>query len=541
MGMAQGLLTQEDGYLYGKDALMQPVLDAYSRTGRTPSPSDAARLGLLGYIAPVRSPYLDVDETSDDIRFEAAVPEFVKDAYGAVMSPMDVATGQISPEEGANRALNLIAVGGLMSPKPSGSLGIFGGRGSRTAPIGDFMIAERMAERGIHRDRIHKETGVYLDPIDRQMKYEISDDQAKLTKFAQEEAGSQPEPSALESTMALLDFAPKPRNYYKLKDILDDKEFYKAYPELADTPVSVKIDRFDRGGALSKDREGQWVIRASGVDEDEIRSVLLHEMQHLVQQKEKGFGQGGNPDAAFDIAKRGLDKEIGRATARDIDEFDAARREAGVLARAELILKNQDITPKPRLLFGQGDWYKYGTSIVSELGPMPKRSGPKQKEWLRQAGRLMASKQLNDDDYYQKYEIEGALQKYNYDLAEIKKAVRRADYKADKLRTADTLASMKARDAKSRLEGEMYEKQGADQIGPFNYDLYRRLAGEVEARNVQQRRDMTKEERRNMSPRSTQDVTPDQTLMTTNPAAGLLYQQNPYREDIFGRYQGGLL
>ncbi len=62
--MAQGLLTQEDGYLYGKDALMQPVLDAYARTGRTPSPSDAARLGLLGYIAPVRSPYLDVDETS---------------------------------------------------------------------------------------------------------------------------------------------------------------------------------------------------------------------------------------------------------------------------------------------------------------------------------------------------------------------------------------------------------------------------------------------------------------------------------------------
>jgi hypothetical protein len=62
--MAQGLLTQEDGYLYGKDALMQPVLDAYARTGRTPSPSDAARLGLLGYIAPVRSPYLDVEAGS---------------------------------------------------------------------------------------------------------------------------------------------------------------------------------------------------------------------------------------------------------------------------------------------------------------------------------------------------------------------------------------------------------------------------------------------------------------------------------------------
>jgi hypothetical protein len=110
MGMAQGLLTQEDGYLYGKDALMQPVLDAYSRTGRTPSPSDGARLGLLGYIAPVRSPYLDVDETSDNVRLEGSTPEFVRDAYGAVMAPMDVATGKVSPEEGANRAINLIGV-----------------------------------------------------------------------------------------------------------------------------------------------------------------------------------------------------------------------------------------------------------------------------------------------------------------------------------------------------------------------------------------------------------------------------------------------
>lgn len=82
--MASGLLQKEKGYLYGKDALMQPLLDAYARTGKTPSPSDAARLGLLGYIAPVRSPYLDVDETSDDIRLEGAADRCLGSAWSAL-------------------------------------------------------------------------------------------------------------------------------------------------------------------------------------------------------------------------------------------------------------------------------------------------------------------------------------------------------------------------------------------------------------------------------------------------------------------------
>ncbi len=124
--MASGLLQKEKGYLYGKDALMQPLLDAYAQTGKTPSPSDAARLGLLGYIAPVRSPYLDVDETSDDIRLEGSTPEFVRDAYGAVMAPMDVATGKVSPDEGANRALNLIGVGTFLSSKLTSSFAFYG-------------------------------------------------------------------------------------------------------------------------------------------------------------------------------------------------------------------------------------------------------------------------------------------------------------------------------------------------------------------------------------------------------------------------------
>ena len=60
------------------------MLDAYARTGKTPSPNDAARLRLLGYIAPVRSSYLDVVETSDDIRLEGTADRCLGSASSAL-------------------------------------------------------------------------------------------------------------------------------------------------------------------------------------------------------------------------------------------------------------------------------------------------------------------------------------------------------------------------------------------------------------------------------------------------------------------------
>ncbi|MEK9695875.1 MAG: hypothetical protein VW270_08930, partial [Candidatus Poseidoniales archaeon] len=250
---------------------------------------------------------------------------------------------------------------------------------------------------------------------------------------------------------------------------------------------------------------------------------------------------GGSPDTAFRQALRGLEKLENRATESERVAAAMARRERGVLERVERILKNEDLTPRPRLLTGQSDWYKYSDDIRSELGPMPKRSGPKQKDWIRAAGKLMAERQLNDDDYYNKNELNTGILTYRGKLPELKKAIRRAEYKANKLNTEDVRVSDMAGRKRVRLEMEMRDKTGTSQLEPFKMNLYRRLAGEIEARNVQQRRDMTKEERREKSPTQTRDTEVRDTLMTTNPALGLLYQQNPYREDSFGRYQGGLL
>ena len=51
---------------------------------------------------------------------------------------------------------------------------------------------------------------------------------------------------------------------------------------------------------------------------------------------------------------------------------------------------------------------------------------------------------------------------------------------------------------------------------PSKFDAYKRLAGEVEARNVQSRQNLTAEERRNQSPESTQDVANSDVIIVFN-------------------------
>ncbi len=529
-----GLLSKDKNYLYGTDAIERVLQNSPNF-----SPANLGSATLMGLLAPIKSPFLDVDATSDDVTYELAIPDIVRRGYQAVMSPVDVASGRISPSEGANRALEIIGVGGLLSPKPRGSLGIFGGRESATAPTADFMIAERMADRGINKEKIYRDTGIYLDPVDKQMKYEISDDTAKLSTSAPMYASAETSRKVLAASGEKA--VSQSPDYYRLKGIIDHPEFFKAYPKLADTPVTVSIEPLNRGGAVRVMKDGTLNIQVAGKDLDEIRSILLHEMQHLVQRTEKGFGQGGNPETSFRTAQQGLEKKANLATDAEINARDMARKESGVLSRVERILKNEDITPRPRLLTSQGDWYKYGDDIRSELGPMPKRSGPKQKEWIKAAGKLLAQRQLTDDDYYNANELNSALLKYRGKLPELKKAVRRAEYKFNKLNTADVRAADEARYRQRLLEMNMRDNTGSLGKGPFLMDIYRRLAGEVEARDVQKRRDMTKEERREKSPTQTRDVRADQTYMTTNPTLGLLYQQNPYQEDSLGLYRGGIL
>jgi hypothetical protein len=85
----------------------------------------------------------------------------------------------------------------------------------------------------------------------------------------------------------------------RLGDILDHPALYKQYPELKDLRVIDGSD--DNAGIIASGRKGGYdpetnTIRMGNTySREEYRDTLLHEIQHVIQTKER-FAPGGTPD-----------------------------------------------------------------------------------------------------------------------------------------------------------------------------------------------------------------------------------------------------
>lgn len=81
----------------------------------------------------------------------------------------------------------------------------------------------------------------------------------------------------------------KPRSYSGiLSEVLESEELFNAYPQLQDVKVEIRLNGAGTGGYSSEEN----TIRVEGGVND-VRSILLHEVQHAIQDIE-GFSQGGN-------------------------------------------------------------------------------------------------------------------------------------------------------------------------------------------------------------------------------------------------------
>lgn len=96
----------------------------------------------------------------------------------------------------------------------------------------------------------------------------------------------------------MLDLRPLWNGGMKLADVLEYPELYEAYPELADITVRYATMDNARGRAIYGDGERGILINRNLEGEwREIHSILLHEIQHHIQNIE-GFSKGGNPSSA---------------------------------------------------------------------------------------------------------------------------------------------------------------------------------------------------------------------------------------------------
>lgn len=248
----------------------------------------------------------------------------------------------------------------------------------------------------------------------------------------------------------------KPAAKVKLGDLLDHPKLFEAYPEAANIEVVKRKGFLDFGG-LQGWFDGKNDIGITPYAQHPL-STLLHEVQHWIQTQE-GFAQGGNEDSVFaalsdeqkaELAKKLLDAQAKKAeqAIKDIDGVNKLFEAHGSKRQA---LKDGDY--RERVAFSD--------AVIAELG----------------VSKDIASSFLYGDRSQE--ELVAAAQRAASEAAKTVAAIKSGDEKA----IAKLLSA----------SGEMFT-------------FYKALAGEVEARNVQKRREMSLEELLRTSPENTEDV-----------------------------------
>jgi hypothetical protein len=268
----------------------------------------------------------------------------LRDMWGAAKLPGDVYAGRVDPlsNEGIERANALagLAMGGgigraAMAPADEVSLGTFGGvRASSNFKAAQQEALAEARERGKSVGQptasnphgepgweerltaIYRDTGWFPGP-DGKWRFEIPDAGAEVA-------------GATEFSGRLGDYVSHPR-------------LYEEYPDLAGAQLTVHPRALDNLlGRATRGDDGQVgkieLMAAEGKSPEEIRSVLLHEMQHLIQHKE-GFTPGGSPDAVGFPTYWNMPGEI---EARDVQKRAAYTQPMRTALEPEMLLKAQE-------------------------------------------------------------------------------------------------------------------------------------------------------------------------------------------------------
>lgn len=181
--------------------------------------------------------------------------------------------------------------------------------------------AQRMAAEGASRDDILQATGLFQQHGD--WKYEITDDEAIIGNRASRELGEVGKSDPL------------------LPGALWHQELYDAHPELRGTRTRLRmspeasVTGYHIAPGVLPGNEGR--ISAEAPDEDTLRRVLLHEVQHGVQHLEN-FPRGGSPaDQSLVEPMRAL-KERAKGLFEQLDDERASwvRQQLG-LAEGETL------------------------------------------------------------------------------------------------------------------------------------------------------------------------------------------------------------
>lgn len=219
-----------------------------------------------------------------------------------------------------------------------------------------------------------------------------------------------------------------------LSDIIESKELFNAYPQLAKLEVDLEL-----GSGLNGFDKGAYYARRSKIEvngsRENVLPILLHEIQHAIQEIE-GFAKGGNPSQM--------------TTPNDVLQELASPLSFPKLSKEDRLIAKQK-TREQGLRFGETFYF----DVIK-------------------------------DDIYELHDL--------VDRLEILNSV------------SPNEAYVKLIDA---LDYKIMEMRGEN----VAFDKYKKLVGEVEARNVQNRMGMTPEQRRETLLSETEDVARDEQIV----------------------------
>lgn len=271
-----------------------------------------------------------------------------------------------------------------------------------------------------------------------------------------------------------------------LGDVLDFPDLYEAYPELKSLEVwTDDLGVFTRG-RLVRDEFGKFSITLNEEllkDVLQMRSTLLHEVQHWIQFKEN-FAKGGNETMAERLVSTGME-ERQQQIQQVKDELDWLN---GIDFAKEQLQRIRRILQRPRAILKMSErWAVHEVQDVNvmaaeavdmmwdEYALMQRMDAALARRFASGPGKMLPVWNAEKVSLYAVEQL----------LAEIDKMKSRKV--ANKGRNGELLRRM------DDIYGTYQQFVKLD--GLNGYALYQRLAGEIEARNVQLRRDWTAAER----------------------------------------------
>jgi hypothetical protein len=327
--------------------------------------------------------------------------------------------------------------------------------------------AEKLFEQGANNRRVYDKTGVFKG-ADGKMRFEVDD-----------------------SASTVLDGV-TPNTSARLEDYLQHPELFELYPTMRGMPVDFK-EQSEMPGVNGSFSPSAQRMRLAVRPAEDMRSTLLHEVQHAVQERE-GFSGGSTTANNYSLeqAKGFADNLMSSPDAKNMryqsQSFERGYEMARPLYQADYIdtldrvsQKALEGRAKPSDINNLSDFYKYSTKIRDNLGPMPKNAGADRDRWLGSAAKQLKEYSLSEMSETDRMMYEAAIRAYDTPK-DRKNALRRAENKIEKYRGGN----FGYKDLANRAESVK---------GLNSVDAYLREAGEVEARNVQTRLQLGIEDR----------------------------------------------